>query len=167
MANILARTRTIIGSTADWAANNIVVGDGELAAERLVSGKVKLKCGNGLSTFSALPYIEADMGAGKTVDNIPYATSVTPDMANHDSFAITLTGPVLFSNPTGAVAGQSGAITITQDGTGTRVATFGSAWKFEGGTAPTLSTAANSVDVLTYYVVSGSFIVARLIADNK
>jgi hypothetical protein len=51
-------------------------------------------------------------------------------------------------------SGQTVTIIITQDGTGSRTATFGTdtstAVKFAGGT-PTLSTAASSIDVVTIY----------------
>jgi hypothetical protein len=51
-------------------------------------------------------------------------------------------------------SGQTVTIIIVQDGTGSRTATFGTdtstAVKFAGGT-PTLSTAANSIDVVTIY----------------
>jgi hypothetical protein len=47
------------------------------------------------------------------------------------------------------VAGQSTMIIITQDGTGSRTGTFTSV-KFPGG-APTLSTAAGSIDVVSVF----------------
>jgi hypothetical protein len=56
MTDILARQRTLIGTTAQWALNNLVIGDGEIALERPVSGSVRMKVGNGVATFSALPY---------------------------------------------------------------------------------------------------------------
>ena len=56
---------------------------------------------------------------------------------------------------------------ITQDGTGSRTLAYGSNWKFPGGTAPTLTTAANAVDVVAYYVESATRITARLISDVK
>ena len=48
--------------------------------------------------------------------------------------------------------GSSGSIFIVQDGTGSRTASFHGDYKFAGGTAPTLSTAANAVDRLDYVV---------------
>ena len=50
---------------------------------------------------------------------------------------------------TGAVAGQSGTLVVTQDGTGSRTLTLPGGSLREGG-ALTLSTAANAVDVLAY-----------------
>jgi len=50
------------------------------------------------------------------------------------------------------VAGQSGSLFLVQDSTGSRTAAWGAYWKFPGGTAPTLSTAANSQDRVDYIV---------------
>ena len=45
---------------------------------------------------------------------------------------------------------------LTQDGTGSRTASFGNSFDFIGGTAPTLTTAASSVDRLDYIVLDSS-----------
>ena len=50
----------------------------------------------------------------------------------------------------------SATLTIIQDGTGSRTGSFNSAFKFVGGTAPTLSTAANAVDRLDFIVEDDS-----------
>ena len=56
------------------------------------------------------------------------------------------------ANPTNLVAGQSGSIFITQDGTGSRTLAWGSYWDFATGTAPTLSTTAGAIDRVDYIV---------------
>jgi hypothetical protein len=93
--------------------------------------------------------------------------TVTLDMATANNFSMTLTGGSTLANPTNLTAGQSGVIVITQDSTGSRTLAYGNNWKFPGGTAPTLTTAANSVDVIAYYVESSSRITARLVGDVK
>ena len=45
---------------------------------------------------------------------------------------------------------------MIQDGTGSRTATFGTSWDFIGGTAPTLTTAASSVDRIDYIVLDST-----------
>jgi hypothetical protein len=67
---------------------------------------------------------------------------------------MTLTGNVTVQNPTTESVGQSGSIIITQDGTGSRTCAWQSQFKWTGGTAPTLSTAANAVDRIDYLVVA-------------
>jgi hypothetical protein len=56
LAIIPARQRQLIGTTAEWAANDILIGNGELAIETLSSSDKRVKIGNGTSVFSALPY---------------------------------------------------------------------------------------------------------------
>lgn len=53
-------------------------------------------------------------------------------------------------NPTNQVAGGVYILMVTQDATGSRTLSYGSAYKWPGGTAPTLSTGANAVDILTF-----------------
>lgn len=93
--------------------------------------------------------------------------TITPDFAAANNFSVTLGGNRTLANPTNQTAGQSGIITITQDGTGSRTLAYGSNWKFASGTAPTLTTTASAVDVLAYYVESATRITARLIGDSK
>jgi hypothetical protein len=79
--------------------------------------------------------------------------TITPDFAVNNNFTVTLGGNRAMANPTNLIAGQSGSIFITQDGTGSRLLSWGSYWDFaNGGTAPTLSTAANAVDRIDYIV---------------
>lgn len=59
MTDTAARQRQLIGTSADWAANNIVLGNGEIGIEVVSSSDVRMKVGNGTQTFSALPYASA------------------------------------------------------------------------------------------------------------
>jgi hypothetical protein len=93
--------------------------------------------------------------------------TITADFAVSNNFSVTLGGNRTLANPSNQTAGQSGAITITQDGTGSRSLAYGSNWKFSNGTAPTLTTSANAVDVLVYFCESSSRITARLVSDVK
>lgn len=91
--------------------------------------------------------------------------TITPDFSDSNNFSVTLGGNRTLANPTNLVAGQSGCIWITQDGTGGRTLAYGSQWDFSGGTAPTLSTAANARDCLVYAVQSSTQITATLITN--
>jgi hypothetical protein len=93
--------------------------------------------------------------------------TITADFALANNFSVTLGGNRTLANPSNLVAGQSGVIKITQDGTGSRTLAYGSNWDFAAGTAPTLTTTANAVDILAYYVDSSSNITARLIGDRR
>jgi hypothetical protein len=91
--------------------------------------------------------------------------TITPDFSDSNNFSVTLGGNRTLANHTNLVAGQSGCIWITQDGTGSRTLAYGSYWDFTGGTAPTLTTTANAVDCLVYAVQSSTKITAQLITN--
>jgi hypothetical protein len=76
--------------------------------------------------------------------------TITPDFAISDDFRVTLGGNRTMANPAAPYDGQSGNITVIQDGTGSRTLAYGSKWKFPGG-APTLSTTAGAVDIIAYH----------------
>jgi hypothetical protein len=102
-----------------------------------------------------------------TVSALTDGATITPDFAAANNFSVTLGGNRTLANPSNLVAGQSGIIVITQDGTGSRTLAYGSYFKFSNGTAPTLTTTASAVDVLAYYVESSTRITAKLVGDVK
>ena len=97
-------------------------------------------------------------GAVAVIGTLTDGATITTDLAADCNFTVTLGGNRTISNPTNITAGQSGSIFIVQDATGGRTASWGSFWDFPGGTAPTLSTAANAVDRVDYIVRSSTSI---------
>ena len=89
----------------------------------------------------------------------------TADLAASNNFSIALSSNATLGSPSNAVAGQSGAIAITQDGTGSRTLSFHSTWKFPSGTAPTLTTTASKTDLLVYYVESSTRVSAQVLLN--
>lgn len=80
------------------------------------------------------------------------------------NFATAMTANRTLANPTNVKTGQSGFIQFTQDASGNRViSSWGTAWKFAGGSKPLLSTAPNAVDYLFYTVIDASTVVASLV----
>lgn len=84
--------------------------------------------------------------------------NISINFADSNHFTVTLAGNRTLDNPSNIVAGQSGSIFVVQDGTGSRTLAYGSYYDFAGGTAPTLSTAASSVDRIDYIVRSSTSI---------
>lgn len=107
-------------------------------------------------------YSKAQSG---TVSALTYASTVTLDLATANNFSVTLTGNVILANPTNMVPGQSGVIVITQDATGSRTISFGTYWKFTNATVPSLTTTANAVDYLTYYVAANYQVFGSMIKN--
>ena len=88
------------------------------------------------------------------VTAVTSASSVTLDFSLSNHFSITMGHNIAFGNPTTESVGQSGTIVLTQDGTGSRTASWGNQFLWAGGTAPTLSTAAGAVDRIDYFVAA-------------
>jgi len=93
--------------------------------------------------------------------------TITPDFSLGNNYVLTLGGNRTLANPTNLIAGQSGTIVITQDGTGSRTLAYGGFWKYPGGSGnvPSLTTTAGAVDVLGYYVESTTRITFRLLLN--
>ena len=83
-------------------------------------------------------------------------TSTTIDISAATNFVHDLTGATTytFSNPASTGNASSFTLTIIQGATA-RTITWPSTVRWAGGTAPTLSTANNAVDVFTFYTIDG------------
>jgi hypothetical protein len=178
LANVSATDRLLGRSTAGagaieevtcTAAGRALIDDADAAAQRTTLG---LAIGTDVQAYDAdtaktdvvQSFTAAQRGA---ITGLTDGATITPDFAVANNFSVTLGGNRTLANPSNATAGQSGVIVITQDGTGGRTLAYGSNWKFAGGTDPTLTTAANAVDVLTYYVASSTVIIASALGDVK
>ena len=78
------------------------------------------------------------------------------DLDRNANFKLTLSGNITLVNPANLTAGTTGSIFIVQDGSGNRTVSYGNSWDFAGGTAPTMSTAAASVDRIDYIVLDST-----------
>ena len=101
------------------------------------------------------------------ITGLTSASTITIDMSTTNNFSVTLAHNTTFNAPSNQTAGQSGSIFITQDGTGSRTAAWNANFKWKGGTAPTLSTAAASVDRIDYIIASSGNIHAVATLDVK
>ena len=99
------------------------------------------------ATVNKATFIKQVAGTPVTLTD---AASIAVDFATGTNFVVSLGGNRTLENPSNAVAGQTGHIYVIQDGTGSRTLAFGDAYNFVGGTAPTMSTSINSVDLLVY-----------------
>ena len=86
------------------------------------------------------------------------------DFSANNNFDVTLQGDSTLAPSVSPSGGQSGAIYIRQDGTGSRLLSYSGGWSFSNGAAPTLTLTASGTDLLAYYAPSPSTIVGNLIA---
>ena len=80
--------------------------------------------------------------------------SVTLDFQANQNFILTLTGDLTLANPSTEQTGQSGIIVFIQDGTGSRTLSLGTDYETAAAGGITLSTAADAVDIVPYFVQS-------------
>ena len=78
------------------------------------------------------------------------AATIYWDLRLYPSATVTLGGNRAMGTPTNMRPGKTYIIIIKQDAVGTRTLSWPSVYKFPGGTDPVLSTAVNSVDVLSF-----------------
>ena len=132
-----------------------------------VDGAVNLyfNASNKLST--AAGGISLTGGAAANITALSDAATITIDIATASPHSVTLGGNRTFAAPSNQVVGQAGSIFITQDGTGSRTAAFNSAFKFVGGTAPTLTTTASATDRIDYIIKSSNVIHCAVSLDVK
>jgi len=96
--------------------------------------------------------------------------TATPDFSLGLDFAFVFTGTNrTMANPINVKTGQKGLIYFFQDATGNRlISTWGSNWKFPGGSKPVLSTTPGAMDILSFSVPNNpALICCTFMADVK
>ena len=117
-----------------------------------------------IKEIAASDHIVFDSAAGN-ITALTDAATISINFASSNNFSVTLGGNRTLSNPTNVVAGQSGFIAVTQDGTGSRTLAYSSNWDFASGSAPTLTTTAGATDIIAYYARTTTSIVADVILN--
>ena len=95
---------------------------------------------------------EITQSARAAITTLTDAASISIDFDTAQNFSVTLAGNRTLESPSNIDPGQTGSIFVIQDTTGGRTLSFGSVWKFAGGTAPTLSTGTSATDRIDYVV---------------
>lgn len=169
-AATLATARTIGGVSFDGSANINLPGVNAAGNQNTsglsagLSGTPNLNVGIVTTTRVKLN--------GSTETNITTQAATagghtTLDLNTADNWIITMGGNTTMNGPNNAKLGQTGSIWMVQDSAGSRTAAWHSNFKWAGGTAPTLSTAADSIDRIDYVVKAGAEINAVASLDVK
>lgn len=129
------------------------------AINALILGVVDIMTAGDFAAAVADKILTADLvwGDAAYVTLVESGGAIAIDGDDGWNFKITLDGDHEFSNPSNFKTGQSGTFEITQDATGTRVPTW--ATNFKNADNIELSTDANAVDLVSYFVRSPTAIV--------
>jgi hypothetical protein len=87
---------------------------------------------------------------------LTYGASFTPDLNTFINGEITLTGNITLNAPTNYKVGQTFSIKLIQDASGSRLATWNSAYKFPNGMVKALTTTGSAYDFLEARVWSST-----------
>lgn len=172
-AGVLQLTDSVSSTSTTTAATpNSVKSAYDLADAALpksggtMTGTITFTAGQTIAGYGLLDGAQTwTKGQRGEVTTLTDAATIAVDFADSNNFAVTLGGNRTLGNPSNLVAGQSGCIWVSQDGTGSRTLSYDTFWDFSGGTAPMLSTAASAVDCLVYAVQSSTKITATLITN--
>jgi hypothetical protein len=152
---------TNVDTVSTYFSSHNVGGSNIVTTGALDSGSITSGFGNIDTGSSTITTTGAVATGDLTITGIALATtdtdatntgSVTLDFSANQNFVLTLTGNVTLANPTTESVGQSGIIVLIQDGTGSRTLAVGDQYFGAGGAVPEISTAANAIDVIPYFV---------------
>jgi len=144
--NVLGLILTGQGSTNDVT----IVNDADATVVGVPTGTTNVTMAGGL--------VVGKVVTAKTDTDTSNTSNVTLDFATNQNFVLTFTGNVTLVNPTTETVGQSGIIVCIQDGTGSRTLSLGTDYESPAGAGITLSTAANAVDIVPYFVKAANSI---------
>jgi len=160
-----------VNSAISWDINNSSVTTAKLATSSVTTDKIASGAVDGTKvsgvvakTDTAQTFSAAQRGGLVALTDV--SGVVTADLASGNNFSLTMNGNYTLGNPTNVVAGQSGAIVVTQGAT-VRTISFGNYWKFPAGVTPSLTAVSGAVDVFAYYVVSPTSIMVVSSQDVK
>ena len=149
---------SLANATATFAGDLTLTGNTYIAI-----GAATSNVGIGVTSANAKLYIRGSVTTETTA--MTDAATMYPEFTSNNNFSVTLGGSRTIANPNTPVPGQTGLFYLQQDGTGSRVVSWGSSYRFSGNTAPTLSTAANTVDVIAYAVKNTTSIICQTLLN--
>jgi hypothetical protein len=164
-------TVTSVGTTG-CASGGTITGSGTVAvtpATFSVGTAAQIFAGTANSCLDAAGALGASALLTLT-DNV--GATVALDFSTFKNASLTMTGSSntrVLGNPSNMadMQGQCGHIYLIQSASGTNAVTYASQWKFASGSAPTTTTAVNSVDMLNFCVRDSTHIDASLLKDLR
>ena len=159
-ANGVATHALIVGSTAQASGNAGI--SAALTAQASGNAALSTKYNQTGGVLSGTVIVNKQSFG--TINTVTSSGVLLVDFSTGNNFTVTLDSSATFASPINASGGQCGAIAIRQDNTGSRTLAYSGSWAFQGGTAPTLTTAASGIDILSYYVLAPTRVIGILTA---
>ena len=131
----------------DASASGVDVGSAIVFEEGTDDGSMAL---SGVTRLSNLESVERGVTAKTEISD--GGSSKILDFDTNQNFIINMNANLTLGQPVTGQVGQTGFIVFKQDATGSRTLTLNSAFKNPAGTAPTLTTTANGIDVVGYII---------------
>lgn len=147
-----ATSGSALNSLAAVATGNVLISGGvgtvsswgKVGLTTHVSGTLPVANGGTNATSANAARVNINQGTAALTD----AATIATDASLGNVFTVTLGGNRTLGAPTNLAAGATYIWIITQDGTGSRTLSYNAVFKWPGGAAPTLSTAAGAVDII-------------------
>ena len=133
----------------DASASGVDVGSAIVFEEGTDDGSMAL---SGVTRLFNLESVERGVSAKTEISD--GGSSKILDFDTNQNFIINMNANLTLGQPVTGQVGQTGFIVFKQDATGSRTLTLNSAFKNPAGTAPTLTTTANGIDVVGYIISS-------------
>lgn len=167
-ATTLQTARTIGGVSFNGSANivpqTIQVADAASAASTYVllvssaTGDLQPLTDSGIAYNASTNILTVNISGrviNEPVTTANSGTSYALNLSNGPNFVITLTGNCTFTITNPPANASAFNLVLKQDGSGSKTVTWPSSVDWALGSAPTISSAANSVDIFTFYTVDG------------
>lgn len=115
-----------------------------------------------LNTTSHNTWSKAQTVDQLSLNVVASTLNIDASASNNQRFILTV-GSITLANPTNLVSGKTLNLVFVQDSTGNRaISSWGTMWKFAGGTKPTLSTAPNAIDIMSCYYDGSNLLCALM-----
>ena len=124
----------------DITADDIAAQDGAFSATLTLNSVA-------VATLNTNTYAQQQ---GFTTATLTDAASISWNLQTQQTAKVTLGGNRTLAAPSNMLDGYTYILRVIQDGTGSRALAYSAVFKWAGGVAPVLSTAANAIDILTF-----------------